>query len=100
MVIKPQGPLVGADADQLRGHLAKAMEESLGRVVLDVSTVAFVDSRGLEVLVDATEQLTQDGGVLKLAEPDMLLREILDLTDLSSMFEYFDDADEAVRSLQ
>src|SRR5690606_10506449 len=58
-VLKPEGALSQGDADQLRQRLATALEKSLGRLVLDLSGVPFVDSQGLEVLVDTTEELAE-----------------------------------------
>jgi len=97
-VIRPQGPLIGTDADQFQECLTKAIEEASGRIVLDVSTVPFVDSRGLEVLVDATEQLIRGGGALKLCGADATLREVLELTEVAPLFEQYEDTGSAVKS--
>lgn len=97
IVVKPHGALVGADADQLRVQLTQAAEDGSG-VVLDVSAASFVDSRGLEVLVDAGEQLIRGGGTLKLARASPTLLEVLELCELASMFERFDDVNAAVGS--
>jgi anti-sigma B factor antagonist len=97
-VVRPQGALVGADADSLHAHLARAAESNSCGIVLDASTVAFVDSRGLEVLADATENLIRNGRTLKLAGANPTLREVLELTELAPMFEQFDDVDAAVEA--
>ena len=95
-VVRPQGALVGADADGLHAHLTRAAESNSGNIVLDASTVAFVDSHGLEVLADMTERLIRNGRTLKLAGANPTLREVLELTELAPMFEQFDDVDAAV----
>lgn len=95
-VIRPQGALVGADADGLHAHLTRAVEGNSCDIVLDASAVAFVDSHGLEVLADTTEHLIRNGRTLKLAGASPMLREVLDLTELAPMFEQFDDVDAAV----
>ena len=45
-----------------------------------------------------TEQLAQSGNALKLCGVNETVREVLDLTDLTSLFEYFEDINAAVRS--
>ena len=55
LVLKPIGPLTQADADQLRTRVQEAMAATLGRCVLDASAIPYLDSRGIEVLVDLTE---------------------------------------------
>jgi len=97
-VLKPQGPLAGPDAEQFKERLAGVLASSLGRFVVDASEIAFVDSRGLEVLKEATEELSGSGQALRLCGANETVREVLDLTDLSRMFEHYQDVGSAVRS--
>ena len=99
-VLRPQGPIIGSEVDQLAACITKAMDGNCRAMVLDASTVTFVDSRGLEALVDATEELIRHGQILKLAGVNDTLKEVLELTELESLFEQYDDADAAVRSIE
>ena len=42
-VIRPDGPLTGSDAEQLEKRFLEVIDESMGRAVLDVSTIPFTD---------------------------------------------------------
>ena len=97
-VLKPRGPLVTTDADQFKVRALGVLEASLGRFVVDASAVPYVDSRGLEVLAEITDQLSQSGQSLRLCGLNDTVREVLDLTDLTSHFEQFEDVTSAVRS--
>lgn len=97
-VLRPVGPLTQADVEQFKSRLMQVRKESLGRFVVDASAVAFIDSNGLEALVDANDELSKSGQSLKLCGLNETLREVLNLTDLSSLFESFDDVSSAVRS--
>ncbi|MCH8823945.1 MAG: STAS domain-containing protein [Planctomycetes bacterium] len=97
-VIKPIGALTVADADSLKAQMLDVRTKSLGRIVLDVTAVPFVDSRGLEVLVEVAREMTRTGQTLKLAGLTEVLDEVLKLTGLNSSFEYFEDVNAAVRS--
>lgn len=96
--LKPCGPVTEDDADQLKTRLLAVRSKSLGRLVLDVSAVPFVDSRALEALLDVTDELAKSGQALKLCGENEVVREVLELTDLASMFEHFDDVNSGVRS--
>jgi len=98
VVLAPRGPLIAAEADRLRKRVAKALEEGADPLVLDVSGVPFLDSRGLELLVDTTERLIRGGKALRICGANDLLSEVLELTDVASLFEQFDDVDAAVGS--
>jgi anti-anti-sigma factor len=97
-VLAPRGPLVEADAQAFREQVERVATRTLGRFVLDASGVPFADSKGLETLLDVTEQLGQSGQSLKICKVNDTLREVLELTGLAPQFEYFDDANDAVRS--
>jgi anti-sigma B factor antagonist len=97
-VIKPVGPLCRADAQRFSARLDEALAKSLGRLVVDASGIAFVDSAGLEALAAAGDKLSEVGMVLKLCGTNETVREVLELTELSPSMEYFDDVQNAVRS--
>jgi len=100
-VIQPSGPVISKeDATQLRTEALSVLGNTLGRFVLDVSEMSFVDSNGLETLVDITDELAVGGQSLKLCAISDTLREILAITDLTAKFQQFEDVQTAVRSFR
>lgn len=97
-VVRPDGPIIGDDADRFKTEVLGAIHENLGRVIIDASCLTYVDSRGLEVLLEATEYLAHSGQTLKLCALNKTVRQVLELTGLSSQFEYYDDTNTAIRS--
>lgn len=97
-VLKPEGPLLEADAAVLKKKLMATLGASLGRFVLDMSAIPYVDSKGLEALVEVTEEMSRSGQALRLCAPNKTVREVLELTDLASQFDHFEDTNTAVRS--
>jgi anti-anti-sigma factor len=97
-VLKPRGPLSAQDAEDFKSRASGAATECLGRLLIDASGIPFADSRGLEVLAELSEELAQSGQALKLCCATETLREVLDLTDLAELFEFYDDVNAAVRS--
>src|ERR1043165_5536132 len=90
-VIRPVGPITAVEIDQVKSRAVDVMEKNMGRIVFDASAVPFVDSRGIEMLADLTEQLSQGGRALKLCGAQPTLREVLELTGWANTFEFFDD---------
>ena len=97
-VIRPEGPLIGTDAAMLKQKLLNTLGQTLGRLVLDLSAIPYVDSTGLEALVDVSEEMSRGGQSLRVCSMNKTVREVLELTDLSSAFDHFDDTNTAVRS--
>jgi len=97
-VLRPTGPLTGVDAENFLPRFVEAMRESQGRLVLDASVIPLVDSKGLEALVSANDELAAIGQTLKLCGENETLRHVLELTELAPLFEHFDEVGAAVRS--
>ena len=98
VVMKPEGPLIQEQAEAL-GHAAlNKAQAMLGRLVVDLSNAPYIDSVGLETLLDLADVLEGCGQTLRLAAVSQTITEVLDLTGIISRFEYHDDANLAVRS--
>ena len=95
LVVCPRGLLAGAEAESLRTRLSELAGNGKTEVVVDCSKLRFVDSRGLEVLMEAAEHFIRAGRTLKLTGVKPTLREVLELTELSSLFEFQVDLTEA-----
>ena len=96
--IAPQGPLCLADAIEFQKTAAAMLSATMGRCIIDLSATPYLDSQGLESLLSLTETLGDSGQFLKLCGVCETVREILELTDLASSFEQYDDITSAVRS--
>ena|SRR5687768_8472380 len=97
-VLKPEGPLVEADVTGFKQRLIQELGASLGRFVVDMSMIPYVDSKGLEALVEVTEEMGKSGQALRMCSANKTVREVLELTHLASLFEHFEDSNTAVRS--
>lgn len=98
VVLKPEGALIENDAAAAKAKLMSTVAASLGRFVVDLSAVPYVDSKGLEALVEVTEELGRGGQALRLCCANKTVREVMEITDLASLFEHFEDTNTAVRS--
>src|SRR3954468_17616613 len=97
-ILKPIGALIDAEAKLFKEQAMETVAKSMGRVMIDASAIPFVDSSGVEALVDLTDQLSQSGRALKLCAANDTLKEVLNLVGWSHAFEYFGDVNSGVRS--
>ena len=77
---------------------ATLMSATLGRFVVDMSAGPVRGQRGLEALIGLTEFLGESGKVLKLCGVNKTVRQVLELTEIDSLFDHFEDVNSAVRS--
>lgn len=97
-MVRPDGPLTFAEAEEFKTMFVEVMKETLGRVIIDASAVPYVDSKGLGVLVEITRDLAQSGKLLKLCAVNETVKQVFHLTGIWSQFEHFEDSNSAVRS--
>ena len=97
-VLEPHGPVVQDDAEAFGERLTQALHQSMGRLVVDVSEVPYLDSQGLEILADAAEQLQSTGQSLRLSGANETLRTVFEITEMHDRFDHYQDIHTAVRS--
>ncbi len=97
-VLKPDGPCIQEQAQSLNEAALPKVRPLMGRMVIDLSASAYVDSLGLETLLDLADAMQACGQTLRLAGVSATVREVLDLTGLTNRFEFHADTNLAVRS--
>lgn len=99
-VLAPDQPLLEENLDPVRDELERCLRAAREQIVLDLGQVPFIDSRGLELLVDCARRLRVRGGRLQLANPSPICSEILSATRTDSEIEVIYDLQRAGRNLR
>lgn len=98
-IVTLSGDLVIGDAEALfKKTVSRLLEEGKVRLVVDCSALRYVDSSGLGSLVRALTTSQHEGGRTKLLGVPATLRKLLELTRLDTVFETFENRDQAVSS--
>ncbi len=97
-VVELQGELDGDSAELLQNIIADIVAKGRTSIVLDMSGVGFIDSRGLEQLLWVRDYCSQSKCELRLAGLDETLAKILEVTRLENEFDHYAELAEAVKS--
>lgn len=97
-VCAPLDALADEGSEEFANVLMSMLDSPNPRVVVAMNEVGFMDSKALEALLDAADELMDRSLTLKLAGTTPTCREIVELTGLSGRFQFFEDVDAAVRS--
>ncbi|MDL2716799.1 MAG: STAS domain-containing protein [Acidobacteriota bacterium] len=98
-VVTLSGDLVIGDAEAaFKKTVSRLLEEGKVQLVVDCGALRYVDSSGLGALVRALTTSQHEGGGTKLLGVPSSLRKLLELTKLDSVFELFEERDQAVSS--
>ncbi len=87
----------GEPCQMLREHVTAEMANQ-PKVVVNLSKVDYIDSSGLGMLVNCYSTLERAGGGLRILSPSERDMELMVLTKLATVFQVFNDEQEAVNS--
>ena len=87
-VVVPTGELDLATAPALEASLSRAFDDTLGRVVLDLRELEFIDSSGLRTLLTARRQADGAGKEFSLVAGHRGLERTLEIAGVHKVFSW------------
>ncbi len=89
---------IGAGDIVLRQTVNEALQAGARNLLFNMAGVSTVDSSGIGEMVSSYTTVTNRGGKLKLVNLPGKVADILQITQLITVFEVYDNEDEAVSS--
>jgi anti-anti-sigma factor len=99
-VVAVRGELVREELERFQYEVDKRVERGTRDFVLDLSQTEFIDSQGLEAMLQLQERCGQHLGQMRLAGCHKNVEQILTVTRLSRRFDQHFDVDSAIKSLR
>ena len=98
-IISLQGKItIGSGDTQLREAITQSMADGKNNILLDMQGVTTIDSSGIGELVGSYTTVTNRGGKLKLLHLPGKVTDLLQVTQLITVFEVYENEQEAVGS--
>jgi anti-sigma B factor antagonist len=98
-ILEPKGKItIGVGDVALRNAVHEALKAGSDKILINMEGVTTIDSSGIGELVSTYTSTRNRGGVLKLLNLPPKVSDILQITQLITVFEVYDDEDEAVQS--
>ncbi len=98
-IIEPKGKItIGVGDVALRDAVHEALDAGARNILVGLGQVTTIDSSGIGELVSAYTTVTNRGGKLKLSNLPAKVTDILQMTQLISVFEVFGTEKEALAS--
>ncbi len=98
-IIAPKGKItIGVGDVALRNAVHEAMDAGSKNILVNLGGVTTIDSSGIGELVSAYTTVSNKGGKLKLANLPPKVTDILQITQLISVFEVHESVAEALES--
>jgi anti-sigma B factor antagonist len=91
---------IGTGDVKLRELINAAVEEGKSKILLDLAGVTAIDSSGIGEMVACYTTVTKRKGQLRLLRLSPKINDILQVTQLITVFDVFDDEAEALASFR
>lgn len=89
---------IGVGDVALREAIHEALNAGATKILVNLGDVSTIDSSGVGELVSAYTTVTNRGGKLKLLNLPPKVADILQITQLITVFEVYEDEEEGIRS--
>jgi anti-sigma B factor antagonist len=90
---------IGTGDVKIRELISSALDEGKMKIVLDLAGVTAIDSSGIGEMVACYTTVTKRDGQLKLMRLSPKINDILQVTQLITVFDVFENEEEAVAAL-
>lgn len=98
-VLEIHGKILMGEGDiAIKKKVDELLAENVKNVVLDLADVPYIDSSGLGELIRCYTTMRKASGTLKLANVTERIVDLLTITKLITVFEYFKSVEDAVKS--
>jgi anti-sigma B factor antagonist len=100
-ILRLHGRLVYEDGyDALRQALSRVLGEGCTKVLLNLDGVTYLDSAGVGLIAYKYVTVCRHGGQLKLCNLRRASHRVLNITKLLTIFESFENEEDAVKSFE
>jgi len=89
---------IGAGDVQMRSLVESALADGRTKILLDLKDVTHIDSSGIGEMVGCYTTVARRGGAMKLLNLPPKINDILQVTQLITVFDVFDNEAEALAS--
>ena len=84
----------------LRSAIRRLIEEGKKKILLNLGGVGYVDSSGIGELVSSYTTIQREGGQLKLLNLTQKIHDLLGITKLLTVFDFYDRESDALNSFK
>ena len=96
--IEPEIPIASEGVKELKNVIEDCFKESEYKIVINFRTVPYIDSEGLETLLDILGEVRKKGGSIKISDPNPVCNDIFTATRFDTLFEIYSSVEKAGRS--
>ncbi len=101
MIVEVSGRITLGEGDiKLRDSIHDLLNKNKSKIILDLGNASYIDSAGIGELIGAYTTAKRNGAELKLLNLTKKIQDILQITQLLTIFEVYKSESEALKSFK
>jgi anti-anti-sigma factor len=92
-------PFTYPNCEEIEATFKNYLDQQKTEIIIDFTKISFIDSAGLELLLQMRNELKQKGCALKLVHLNELCLDILKATQLINAFRIYEDVHKAIKDV-
>ena len=100
VILNLEGKIIGDSVSQFRGAVEEQIKSDAKWIILNLAEVPLMDSSALGIIIMAFIKLKEKKGKLAILYAQKNIIDIFNITKLNTLFEIFDNMQEALKSVQ
>jgi anti-sigma B factor antagonist len=98
-ILQAAGEIDVYTAPQFKEAISSIIASGQKHLIIDMTSVNYMDSSGFGALLSATRKLRPEGGTINLVKVTAAIDRILNITRLNTVFATHDSIDEALKAV-
>jgi len=90
--------LLGEGDEEIKQSVDDLLKKGNNNILLNLAKVPYIDSAGLGEIIRCFTALRRSGGSFKLLSPNQRIIDLLSITNLLNVFDWYDDESSALTS--
>jgi anti-sigma B factor antagonist len=100
-IIDVEGKILFGEGDtEIKEMVDEILKKGGRNILLNLAQVPYLDSAGLGEIIRCFTTLRKNGGSFKLLSPNRRIIDLLNITNLLNVFDWFDDEPSALESFK
>ncbi len=101
VILEVSGKVMGGpDSDKFKGVIVGLIDEGVGKLLIDLSKVPWMNSSGVGILISAYTSMKNSGAGVKFLNINERVKSILMVTKLLTVFESYYSREDALASFR
>ena len=90
LIVEIEGKMGSVTSPEVEEYLNSLLDKGTTKILLNLEKLEFITSTGLRVMLSTGQKLHKNGGKMAICNPNLTVKDILEMSGFSQIFNVFD----------